>query len=61
MEILQQIWGWSLIYSACAIVAIPMLPKPKNRKEALFQLFLSGYAGWAWFLFAETPKYFIRK
>jgi hypothetical protein len=61
MDILQQVWGWSLIYSAVMLIGITIFPKPKNRKEAFIQLLLSGYIGWAWFLFVETPKHFIRK
>gem|GEM_PF-7022964 len=61
MEILTQIWGWLCIYSAIAFVTIHILPKPKNRKEAAFQLLLSGLVGWAWFLFIETPKHLIKR
>lgn len=61
MDILQQIWGWSLIYSAAMFLVLPMFPETKTKKQALIQLFLSGYIGWSWFLFVELPKHMIKK
>jgi hypothetical protein len=61
MEILQIMWGYLCIYSVFAFIAITALPKPKNKKEAFFQLALSGLIGWGWFLFVETSKHLIKR
>lgn len=60
MEILEKLWGFLLLYSVFAFCTAHTWPKPKTRKGAIIQLTLSGLMGWAWFLFVECPKQYLK-